>query len=322
MARPLRIEYPDAWYHVMNRGRQREEIFADSQDFNVFLKLLEESTLLWGGRISAYCLMSNHYHLLIQTPRANLSRAMRHIDGIYTQRFNRRHKAVGQLFAGRYRSILIDADAYLLQVVRYIHRNPLRAGMAARPDKYPWTSHPGYLSDEKRWDWLHKEYVLSHFSTEPHARRQAYKEFIADDDSEEIRRFFGEKNVRAILGSDKFTKWVRDHFSNQAADEEVPESKLLLPEIEEVADAVCAVYGVDRNILLVSKRRTTNEPRNMAIYLSRRLCGATLREIRDRFNFHSDSSVGSAIERMTALESKNSKVRTSIGLVKEQLNKR
>jgi putative transposase len=322
MARPLRIEYPDAWYHVMNRGRRREEIFTDPQDFNAFLKLLEESTLLWGVRISAYCLMSNHYHLLLQTPRANLSRAMRHIDGIYTQRFNRRHKAVGQLFAGRYRSILIDADAYLLQLVRYIHRNPLRAGMVAKPDQYPWTSHRGYLSDEKQWDWLHKEYVLSNFSTKPRARRQAYNEFIADDDSEEIRRFFGEKNVHAILGSDEFIKWVRDHFSNQAAHEEVPESKLLLPEIEEVADAVCAVYGVERNILLVSKRRTTNEPRNMAIYLSRRLCGATLREIRDRFNLHSDSSVGSAIERMTVLESKNSKVRRSIGLVKDKLNKR
>jgi putative transposase len=306
----------------MNRGRQREDVFTDPLDFNAFLKLLEESTLLWGVRIAAYCLMSNHYHLLIQTPRANLSRAMRHIDGIYTQRFNRRHKTVGQLFAGRYKSILIDADTYLLQLVRYIHRNPLRADMAAKPEQYPWTSHHGYLSDVKQWDWLYKEYVLSQFSSEPSARRQAYKEFIADDDSEEILRFFGERNVHGILGSDVFIKWARDRFSSQKAQEEVPESKLLLPEIEDVADAVCAVYGVERSLLLVSKRRTANEPRNMAIYLSRRLCGATLREIRDWFNLNSDSSVGSVIERMTVLESKNSKVRKSMGLVKAQMNKR
>jgi putative transposase len=322
MARPLRIEYPDAWYHVMNRGRRQEEIFTDHYDFGTFLKLLEQSTLLWDIRIAAYCMMSNHYHLLIQTPRANLSRAMRHIDGIYTQRFNRRHKMVGQLFAGRYRSILVDADAYLLQLVRYIHRNPLRAGMVTKPDQYPWTSHRGYLSDERQWDWLHKEFVLSQFSTRPRERREAYKEFIADEDLEEIRRFFGGRNIPAILGSDGFIKWVRDRFSDEKVHEEVPESKLLLTGIEEVAEAVCAVYGVDMTALLESKRRIANEPRNMAIYLSRRLCGATLREIRDRFNLHSDSSVGSVIERMTVLESKNSKVRKSIGSVKERLNKR
>ncbi len=321
MARPLRIEYPDAWYLIMNRGRQREDVFTDPADFNAFLKLLEESTQLWGVRIAAYCLMSNHYHLLVQTPLGNLSRAMRHIDGIYTQRFNRRHKTVGQLFAGRYQSILVDADTYLLQLVRYIHRNPRRAGTAAKPEQYPWTSHHGYLSDAKQWGWLHKDYVLSQFSSEPRARRQAYKEFVADDDSEEIRRFFKEKNVPGVLGSDVFIKSVRDRFSSQKAHEEVPESKLLLPEIEEVADAVCAVYGVERDVLLVSKRKTANEPRNMAIYLSRRLCGATLREIRDWFNLHSDSSVGSVIERMTVLESKNSKVRKSIGLVNAQMNR-
>lgn len=322
MARPLRIEYPDAWYHIINRGRRQENVFTDHYDFGTFLKLLEQSTLLWDVRIAAYCLMPNHYHLLIQTPRANLSRTMRHIDGIYTQRFNRRHKTTGQLFAGRYRSILVDADAYLLQIVRYIHRYPLRAGMARKPDQYQWTSHRGYLSDEKQWEWLHKEYVLSQFSAKPHERIEAYKEFIADDDLEEIRRFFGARNIPAVLGSDGFIKWVRDRFSDQLAHEEVPESKLLLPGIEEVAGSVCAVYGVEPTVLLESKRRIANEPRNMAIYLSRRLCGATLREIRDRFNLNSDSSVGSVIERMTLLESKNNKVRKSIGLVKANLNKR
>jgi len=141
MSRPLRIEYPDAWYHVMNRGRRSEEIFTDKQDYNTFLQLIRESIEMWNVRVGAYCLMTNHYHLLIQTPEANLSRCMRHLNGVYTQRFNKLHHLDGQLFRGRYKSILVDADSYLLQLANYIHRNPLRAGLVEKLDEYSWSSH-------------------------------------------------------------------------------------------------------------------------------------------------------------------------------------
>ncbi len=114
MSRPLRIQYPDAWYHLMNRGRRREEIYIDKGDYIAFIELLHEASEVFNVCIAAYCLMSNHYHLLIQTPDGNLSRCMRHINGVYTQRFNRRHGHDGPLFRGRYRSILIDQDSYLL----------------------------------------------------------------------------------------------------------------------------------------------------------------------------------------------------------------
>ena len=127
MSRPLRIEYKDAWYHIMNRGRRGEQIFSKSSDHEIFIELLQEAVDLLDVRISAYCLMSNHYHLLIQTPQGNKSRCMRHINGIYTQRYNRSHKCDGQLFKGRYKSILVEQDNYLLELARYIHRNPLRA---------------------------------------------------------------------------------------------------------------------------------------------------------------------------------------------------
>ena len=123
-----------------------------------------ETADLWNLRISAYCLLKNHYHLLVQTPDANLSRCMRHINGVYTQRFNKAHQIDGQLFRGRYRSILIDADSYLLELIRYIHRNPIKAGIVKHIEKYPWSSHHGYLSDAKKWDWLNKDLVLSMFS--------------------------------------------------------------------------------------------------------------------------------------------------------------
>ena len=110
MARPWRIIYDGAWYHVMNRGRRGEDVFPEAGDFKAFIDLLQESCRMWQVRIAAYCLVNNHYHLLIQTPQANLSRCMRHINGIYTQRYNRRHRSDGPLFRGRYKAIVVDAD--------------------------------------------------------------------------------------------------------------------------------------------------------------------------------------------------------------------
>jgi putative transposase len=114
-------------------------------------------------RVAAYCLIPNHYHLLIQTPGGDLSRCMRHLNGIYTQRFNRAHQCDGQMFRGRYKSILVDGDSHLLELVRYIHRNPLKAGLAKELSDYPWSSHKGYLSNAKKWNWLYKSFILSLF---------------------------------------------------------------------------------------------------------------------------------------------------------------
>lgn len=147
MARSLRIEYPNAWYHVMNRGRRGESIFTETSDNELFIALLQETSEMFDLRVSAYCLMSNHYHLLVQTPSANLSRAMRHINGVYTQRFNRSKKTDGQLFRGRYKSVLVEEDSHLLEVLRYIHRNPVRAKMCKSVYDYRWSSHRGYISN-------------------------------------------------------------------------------------------------------------------------------------------------------------------------------
>ena len=150
MSRPLRLEYPGAWYHVMNRGRRSEKIFFTDTDRETFLNVLREASGLWNMRVFAYCLMPNHYHLLVQTPHGNLSRCMRHVNGVYTQRFNRRNEKEGQLFRGRYKAVLVDDDIYLLEVLRYIHRNPLKAGIVKSLEDYPWSSHKGYLSNAKK----------------------------------------------------------------------------------------------------------------------------------------------------------------------------
>ncbi|MEA1969673.1 MAG: transposase [Thermodesulfobacteriota bacterium] len=161
MSRPIRIEYPDAWYHVMNRGRRSEKIFSDNQDYQCFVDLLKETSEMWGIRICAYCLISSHYHLLIQTPQSNISRSMRHLNGVYTQRYNRRHGCDGQLFRGKYKSILVEKESYLLQLVRYIHNNPVKPGLAGNPGDYTWSSHKAYLSEAKIWGWVYKQFPLS-----------------------------------------------------------------------------------------------------------------------------------------------------------------
>jgi putative transposase len=156
MSRPLRIEYAGAWYHVMNRGRRLENVFEDRQDYRIFVDILKDASEMWHVKIAAYCLMPSHYHMLLQTPQGNIARAMRHVDGVYTQRYNKKHGQDGQLFRGRYKSILVNGDGYLLQIVRYIHRNPVKAGLVNALKDYAWSSHKGYLSVSKKWDWLYK----------------------------------------------------------------------------------------------------------------------------------------------------------------------
>lgn len=147
MSRSSRIKYPGAWYHIMNRGRRSERVFFNDNDYQLFIKVLQESFELWNMKISTYCLMQNHYHLLVQTPAGNLSRCMRHLNGIYTQRFNRLHN---QLFQGRYKAVLVEGDSYLLEVMRYIHKNPIKAGIVRMLCDYRWSTYHGYLSKAKK----------------------------------------------------------------------------------------------------------------------------------------------------------------------------
>jgi REP element-mobilizing transposase RayT len=145
MPRPLRIEYENAYYHVMNRGRGRQRIFHGDDYYSAFLQTLEEAHQRYRIQILCYCLMGNHYHLLLKTPEANLGRAMRHINGLYTQRYNRLRKIDGPLFRGRYKAILVEEDSYQLQLSRYIHRNPIEAGVVNHLESYAWSSYPYYV---------------------------------------------------------------------------------------------------------------------------------------------------------------------------------
>ena len=163
MPRPPRIQYENAFYHVMNRGRGRRWIFHGKAYYEAFITTLEESHHRYDARIHAYCLMGNHYHLLIETPLANLDRIMRHINGLYTQRYNRLKRTDGPLFRGRYKSVLVDENAYLLQVSRYIHRNPLEIKGASLDamEKHKWSSYPAYVNAVIAPLWLSRSLTYS-----------------------------------------------------------------------------------------------------------------------------------------------------------------
>lgn len=298
MSRPLRLQYPDAWYHVMNRGRHGEKIFATKEDFGSFIDLLEELAEVFHVKIVAYCLMPNHYHLLVQTPDANLSRSMRHLNGVYTQRYNKRHRCDGQLFRGRYKSIVVESDSYALDLVRYIHRNPLDAGLVDNLQKYQWSTHEIYLSDSKKFKWLHKDYILKLFSKSKPESIRLYKKFVLKETPEEINQIFRRKKLPLVLGSKSFIDRIKDKFFNLKNYEEIPEVRKLAPDIDKIKYAVCKAYDVKEAELYVTRRGYFNESRNVAVYLSRRLRNDTLKQVGEQFGIEKYSTVSSIVERV------------------------
>ncbi len=167
MARPRRILFAGAFYHVYNRGVEKRPIFCDEKDRRTFLAFLGKTVQQFHLRLFVYCLMENHYHLFLQTPRANLQDAMKAIQGRYAQYMNFRYDRVGPLFQGRYNSRLVNADHYALALARYIHRNPLEAGLVQHLEDYPWSSYPSYSGKLPIWSWLDTDWLLEQFDSNP-----------------------------------------------------------------------------------------------------------------------------------------------------------
>ena len=160
MSRPLRLEFSGALYHVTTRGDRREPIFEDDEDRRGWLEILGQALERFDAKCFAFCLMPNHYHAVLETRRANLSRLMRHVNGVYTQRYNRRHDKVGHLFQGRFKAILVDRDAYFLEVCRYVDLNPVRARLVKSPLHWDWSSYRAHVGLENRPAWLDSRSLL------------------------------------------------------------------------------------------------------------------------------------------------------------------
>ncbi|MBU3947426.1 MAG: transposase [Proteobacteria bacterium] len=321
MSRPLRIEYPGAWYHVMNRGRRSESIFSDKQDYGLFLDLLIEATELWKVNIAAYCMMANHYHILLQTPESNISRCMRHLNSLYTQRYNKHHGYDGTLFRGRYKSVLVSNDSHLLQLARYIHKNPVKAGIVKHPEEYLWSSYKGYLSFAKKWDWLYKDYIFEMITPKKQGRLKDFIAFMQEDDSPEVIRLFSKKNLPSLFGPESFIAQIKEKYYLKKARYEVPESKHLAPEPDVIISIVCEYYNVVFEDLLISRRGVFNKPRNVAIYLLRQIRGDDLNSIKEVFHINTYSTVSSIVQKIACMTKADKKLRKEIQTLKEKVIK-
>jgi REP element-mobilizing transposase RayT len=302
MARPLRIEYPGAFYHVTSRGNEKKNIFKSLQDRRKFLSYLESSVVRYGAIIHVWCLMSNHYHLLMETPAGNLSQIMRHINGAYTTYFNVKRKRAGHLFQGRYKAILIDADSYATELSRYIHLNPVRAGMVERPEEYPWSSYRSYIGKNRVPEWQKTEFILGYFSSGPSFSSGSSFGLNTSGDAKVnymnfVEALLGKKypsplkaaTASTILGNEKFVQKIsRQYLDERRVERDVPAVRKLTPGI-----------SVDEIIDIVKNELGDNEDltRKVSIFFCRKHSGARLREIGERFGI-SEAAVSQASRRL------------------------
>lgn len=326
MSRTARIEYPGAWYHVINRGAGRKTIFQNSQHYQLFLDLLLDAYSRFDIRIHAYCLLENHYHLLIHTPIPNLSKAMKHINGLYTVRYNRLVKNDGALFRGRYKAILIDAENYLLDLSRYIHLRPVAVGITQFPELYPWSSYQYFLSETKKPHWLCTKEILSHFSSNARELYQAYVlEGITPSLDEKMNNFISTVRHTGILGSEFFSASIKDRISEICALEKIPgfsSSATLtksLPTIEAVINATAEGFNVSVFDIVGVNKNKANFPRRVAMYLAYRLTQQNRKHIAEAFGNISNSAITKSCARVEEIIKTNELLRTKINSIKLSL---
>jgi REP element-mobilizing transposase RayT/transposase len=220
MARPLRLEFPGGLYHVTARGDRRENIYEDDSDREAFLALVARVCDRFHWRCHAYCLMTNHYHLIVETPVANLSNGMRQLNGVYTQQFNRRYKRVGHVFQGRYKAIIVDKDSYLLGLSRYVVLNPVRAKMIKNVKAWPWSSYRSMVGVATAPDWLETDFVLSQFGKQRKRAQQRYAEFVRQGVGQ--ASIWSQLQAQVFLGSEPFVKKMQAKLERKVSDIEIP----------------------------------------------------------------------------------------------------
>lgn len=238
MARPLRIEFAGALYHITSRGNARADIYFDDADRRQFLSLLDDTCAEFHWLCHAYCLMSNHYHLLVETGRPTLSSGMRFLNGTYTQRFNKRHQRVGHLLQGRFKAILVDSDPYLLELARYIVLNPVRAGIVHSAEQWPWSSYRATVGLYVPERCLTTDTILARFSDSRVQAEAAYRRFVAAG----LRQHSPMKNLKnqVYLGSDAFVSASQEKIRTEQSLADIPKIQKMAPFVP--LDAIAVNY--------------------------------------------------------------------------------
>ncbi len=330
MARALRIQYPGAFYHVTCRGNERREIFLDDQDRQIFLEKLHLSLDTYNVSLLAYVCMSNHFHLLVNTPEGNLSEFMRHFNISYTVAFNQKHGRVGHLYQGRYKAFLIDADNYLLEVSRYIHLNPIRvATLSTETAKEKWnlllkhksSSLPGYLSVRKREDFVEYGTVLAYLGGNNLKGRQAYKEFIHLGIEQEMDSPLELGKGSGIIGGADFIEWIKENFlGKEMSKRELPALRELRKQFQpgELIDIFSRLVGKDKGEMC--KRGKQSVERLMLMELLYRFCQINQPEIGNLMGNIDYSAVSRARKRLQTRLEQDQKLKRRFTRVSNQLS--
>lgn len=319
MARQWRIEYPGALYHVLSRGNGRRDIFLSDDDRHLFLALIKELSDRFDIEIFAYVLMSNHYHLLLKTINANLSKAMQWLGTSYTQRFNINNHESGHLFQGRYKCIIVENDAYLLRLSCYIHRNPLRAGIVERLAEYKWSSYRYYAYKKKAPDWLKTKTILSQVSqVDPYKAYRIKVRRYSDEESSVLE----DLKHGLIYGSQDFITDIKARFLEGRKDVELPQHNSLFKDfdIDLLLNTASNILGLDMGSAYTAKRISAGDKdkRDLLIYLFWKTGRFSNREIGNCFGL-TYSAISQRVKMMTNRLSIEKDLRDQYMILKSQI---
>ena len=319
MARPLRLEYEDAIYHVTSRGNERQKIFFSTRDYAKFKEYLCESIQKFRYLLHGYVLMTNHYHLIIETPEANLSAIMHYLNGAYTTYINVKRRRCGHLFQGRFKSIIVDKDIYLLELSRYVHLNPVRANMVEKPEQYPHSSYASYVGTSTD-SFVTTSSVLDMVSTKVHERRKRYREYVERVVAGGCESPFKAVYGGIILGSTDFIKDALSRIERQQLEKEETSCRRPLSAsnlVTEVLSLACQQSGLTLEQM--------NDPgckdvRKKVLYLLKEETSSSNREIGDLLGMR-PAAVAKAYQRYVQLMEKDEQLRLEIQKFEKELSR-
>jgi len=308
MARKKRLHYPGACYHVILRGNAGNDIFFEEQDRSRFFFLLQQGKEKFKHRIHAYCLMTNHVHLVIQVGEIPLSRILQNISFRYTRFINHRKKQIGHLFQGRYKALLLDVDTYLLELVRYIHNNPVRAGMVKSPEEYPWSSHSAYMGNISV-PWLTTDWVLAQFSSTKKKAVELFGQFVLKGMTENPRKeFYRGESEGQIIGDDRFAEKVLAQASREIRKK---------TSLDQVVQVVCENFGTSQSKLCSkSRQKRISEPRAILALLVRDIDDLQLTALSRKLN-RDLSGLSQAASRLDQKLKSDKELEQKVNLVRE-----
>ena len=289
MAHKPRLNLPGGLYHVILRGNAGQAVFFRDGDRYRFYLLLQEGTCRFGYRVHAFCPMTNHIHLVLQAGVMPLSHGTHNLSFRYTRWVNRREQRTGHLFQGRYKAVLVDGDSYLLELIRYIHLNPVRAGIVKNPVDYPWSGHRALLGREFL-PWLTTDGVLGQFGKSLRTARTQYETFVRDGLGDDYRpEFYGGGADARILGNDSFLYRCLTYNGEQT----------FRVTAQEIVAKVCAVYRINEAALKAqSQQRLVSEVRAVIGWLAKEVGGLTLSSVASLAN-RDVGSMSSAVRRLS-----------------------